>query len=201
MKIDFRNILILALAACCVILFFRSCGNEAPTVEVKETRTQTIDIKKTIDEAINNALAKQQPEKVPYIIYRDKVVKVTDGTNLNSSDLSNVQELNVYKDTTRLKNATVYSEIVSDGTVYSNGITAEVNETVITNTITKETTVMGSGLFVTGGVGVGTGLNLDNIELGLDYIYKNDVGLGFYGEYNIQTKTPSAGVRLSKKIF
>lgn len=199
--VSYGNIIIVALALVIAYLLFKDCSGSSGPAQTKTTSTTTIEYQKIIDSAINTALSRQKPEKVPYVIYQDRIYLPKDTVGLNLGATANVRDLNVYKDTTKLKNATVYSEITSDGVVYGNKITAEVEKEIVTNTITNETTVFGSGVFLSGGAGVSTDLGLDNISLGLEYIHKNDIGVGINGQYNFQTKQPVVGVKVSKKIF
>jgi len=212
-NITFERVMMVVLAAIVIYLLFKECGDGSgpgtgASVEKETTTTQTIDIVKTIDQAVNNALANQKPERTPYIIIRDEktgketVIEVKDTSKLNAGDLSNVKELNTYKDTTRLKNATIYSRIVSDGKVYLNDVTAIVDEKTITNTTTEKTTIHGSGLFVKGGAFFSKDvINNSQVMLGLEYIRKNDVGFGAGVLYHVPTKEAYIGFTLSKKLF
>jgi len=206
MKISLERVIIIALLVAFAAWYLRGCngdgGNGPANVEKETTVTETVDIKKTIDEAVNNALGRQTPETRPYIIYPDnRVVEVKNIADVNKDDLSKVKDLQVYRDTTDLKNAKVFTEIVADGKVYSNKVTAEVEEKTITKTITEKTTVNGSGLFVSGGAYVNPDMKLNTIEAGLNYIYKNDVGAGASVIYDTGTKQPYYGFKIFKKIF
>lgn len=189
------------LVAAIIFLIFWKGGN--PFEEVKETRTETetVDIKTTIDEAINDALQKQKPETKPFIVYQDRVVRVGKDQNLTQEQQDNVKQLNVYKDTTQLKNARIYSEIATDGIVYSNKVTAEVDEKTVTKTIEVEKVRYASGIFVTGAGYVNPQLQVQGVQLGLDFIVKNDYGIGVFADYNLVTEDIGIGLRFSKKIF
>lgn len=201
MKITLERALILGLGLLVAYLFLKDCGN-AKRVEKETTVTETIDIKKTIDEAVNNALARQSPDMRPYIIYPDnRVVEVSNMADVNKDDLSLVKSLQVYRDTTVLDNATVYAEIAADGKVYSNKITAKVDQKTITKTIIEKETIHGSGVFVSGGAYVGPDMRLNTVEAGINYIYKNDVGIGGAVIYDTGTKQPYYGIQIFKKIF
>ena len=199
--VSYSNIINVALAVIIAFLLWKGCSGDSGPALTTTTSTSKVEYQKIIDSAINTALSKQKPEKVPYIVYRDRIYSVKDTAGLNLGATANVRNLNVYKDTTKLKNATVYSEITSDGVVYGNKVTAEVEKEIITNTITKETKVFASGVFISGGAGVNNSLGLDNVNLGLDYIHKNEVGTGVNVQYNFITKQPIYGVKVSKKIF
>lgn len=168
---------------------------------VTEKETTTIDIEKVIEKAINNKLQLQQPIQQPTIIYRDKVVPVYKNTPIPKGDEDLVKDLNKYLDTTYLENAKIYSEILSDGTVYQNKITAEIEVKTITKTIEKKTVKYGSGLFVSPGINLNPAKGIESIETSLNYIYKGDFGIGVGVQYNILTKDVSYGIRLHKKIF
>lgn len=205
MTISQDRLFTILLAAVIVYLLYKDCSGDPganSSVEKETTVTETVDIKKTIDEAVNNALARQTPETRPYIIYPDnRVVPVLNINDVSKEDLDKVKNLNTYKDTTKLKNATVYSEIVADGKVYSNKITAEVEEKTITKTVTEKTTIHGSGLFVKGGGYFSPELGNTQVLFGLEYIRKNDMGFGAGVLYDVATKEPYYGVTVSKKIF
>jgi len=207
--INWKNLLITGLIAFIIfiLLFPKSCGKDTDTVKITTTTdtVKKIDIKKVIDSAVNNALSKYKPEKQTFYFYKDRIIEPKDTIGLNLGSNPELLTLNTYKDTTKLKNAVIYSEIVSDGKVYANKVKAEVEEktitNTITNTITKETNTKASGLFLSGGAGVGSGLGLDNVNAGLNYIYKNDIGIGIEGQYNFNVKQPVIGVKVFKRIF
>jgi len=201
MKITLERVLLIVLALVIAYLLLRDCKGQQ-SVEKETSTTETVDIKKTIDEAVNNALAKQPAQTRPYIIYPDNHVEEVKNINdVKESDLSNVKELQVYRDTTLLDNATVYTEIAADGKVYLHKVKAEVNEKTVTKTITEKTTVNGSGFYVTGGAYLNDGMKLNTVSAGIDYIYKNDVGIGAGVIYDTSKKEVYYGVKISKKIF
>lgn len=214
MKLDFKNVTIGVMAVViAILLLFRGCGNneKAPATQ-KETTTTTIDYKTKYDSAVS-VLMHQKPEKVPFYVYRDRITPASpetypgdgldwmvDGEAQDGEEFG-FQFLNVYKDTLNLDNATVFSEITSDGKIYENKAVVETKEKTITTTKFKETIVNGSGLFLSGGAGVNTGLGVDNVNVGLDYIWDNNFGVGIQAQHNFTTEKPSFGVRVMKKIF
>ena len=208
-SISFKNIALIAMGAVIIflLLFPKSCGKQQSETRITTTTdtVQKIDVKKVIDSAVNYALSKYKPEKQTFYFYKDRIIEPKDTTGLNLGANAEALSLNTYKDTTNLKNAVIYSEIISDGKVYGHKVKAEVEEKTITNTITnnitKETVIKASGLFISGGTGVSSGLGLDNINAGLNYIYKNDIGIGVEGQYNFNLKQPIIGVKVFKRIF
>lgn len=201
--LTFQNILMAAMAAVIIWLLVRDLSG-AKDVAVKETTKteQKIDVREIVDSAINMALQNQKPKRVPYLVYQDRLVPVQNVNDLNKDDLSHLKEVNVYKDTTKLENAEIYSEIYAEGKVFGKKLTAKTFEKTITNTITheKETIVNGSGFFLSGGGGT-DGTQFNNVNVGLDYIRKNDVGVGYSFQYDLVTGQRIHNIRVLKKIF
>ncbi|WP_440881391.1 hypothetical protein [Tenacibaculum sp. C7A-26P2] len=196
-SIDIKDILIIALLLFGIYKFFLKPEREVVT----EKETTTIDIKKEIEEAINNRLQLQQPTQQPTIIYQDRVVPVYKDTPIPKGDEDLVKNLNKYRDTTQLENAKIYSEILSDGTVYQNKVTAEVDVKTITNTIEKKVVKYGSGFYLSPGVNLNPINGIQSIETSINYINKGDFGFGLGVQYDLLTKDVSYGVKIHKKIF
>lgn len=179
----------------------RGCSSDNGDAETKITY-------KTIKDTDTVTIMRQKPVKVPYYIYKDKIVRATDtiyrdkaGEGIDwieGSDDGNpfaFEMLNEYKDTLKLKNATVYSTMLSDGKIYEHSATVETKEK------TKTETVKASGMFLSGSAAANSDLRIDNVGIGLDYIYKNDFGFGGFVQYNTVTEKPAAGITVKKKIF
>jgi hypothetical protein len=214
MKLDFKTILI-AVLVLIIILIPKKCGSGNDT-GVKQTTETTISYQTVID-SLNNLLMNQKPEKVPYYVFKDRIVPAkSDGKGgfvpvteegidwIAGEDEGNefdFQFLNVYKDSTKLSFGTVYNEITTDGKVFSNKVTAKFDQKITTTTKTTETTRNASGFFLSGGAGANTDLRIDNVNVGLDYISKNDFGVGVNTQYNLITNEPVFGVRVLKKVF
>lgn len=200
MTLDRKTIAIIVMGIIIIILITNKCQGEK-TPSVKETVKTVISYITVIDSA-KTSLIGQKPEKVPFIVYKDRIVKDTTGHYfIKPNEEAELMTLNVYKDTLKLDNAEVFSEITTDGKVYDHKVKAKTTEKTITITNTKEMVINGSGLFMSGGGGINNGMGLDNINLGLDYIHKNDVGIGANVQYNFTTKEPVFGFRILKKIF
>ncbi len=195
-SIDIKSIALILL------LLYIGCNQfispERVEKEVKET--ETVDIKEVVEKAINNRLHLQEPSQQPVIVYRDRVVPVNSSTIVPKEDLDKLKNLNKYQDTTKLKNATIYSEILTDGKIYSNKITANVPVKTITKTKETKITKYASGLYLSPGVNVSP-LGIKNAELGLNYIYKADFGVGAAIQYNFNDNTMNYGIKIHKKIF
>lgn len=164
------------------------------------TQTETVDIKKVVEEAINNRLQLQTPTQQPTIIYQDRIVPVNNVSEVPKEDVSKLKNLNKYKDTTKLENATIYSEILSDGTVYSNKVIAEVDVKTVTKTKETVITRKESGLFIGPSVQFNQ-LGFKQVGAQLDYIRKNDVGAGIGAFIDTQTGNVNYQLTLRKKIF
>jgi hypothetical protein len=168
---------------------------------VTETKTTTIDIKKEIEEAVNNRMQLQQPTQQPTIIYQDRVVPVYRDTPIPKGDEDKVKNLNKYTDTTKLDNAKIYSEILTDGTIYQNKVTAEVDVKTITNTIEKKIVKYGSGIYVMPEVRVNQVNFIESAGASIMYIHKGDIGFGVGADYNFQTQQMNYSGKVLIKLF
>ena len=196
-SIDVKDIALIALILFGAYQFLLKPEREVVT----EKETTTIDIKKVVEEAINNKLQLQQPIQQPTIIYKDRVVPVYKDTPIPKGDDDLVKNLNKYQDTTHLDNAKIYSEMLSDGTVYQNKVTAEVDVKTITNTIEKKIVKYGSGFYLSPGVNLSPIRGIESVEASINYINKGDFGFGVGAQYNLITKDISYGIKVHKKIF
>lgn len=173
---------------------------DAPKEGTVTTVKETVDIEHLVTEAVNNAIANQKPTQ-QYFTFR------TD-PNTGKQTVVNVQpgtegaiKANVYKDTTKVNGGVIYSEIAAEGRVLQNKVRAEIEQKTITKTITNETVVHKSGLFLTGGAYLGDSSNLAKVQGGLQYTYKNDIGIGANLIYDTKSRQNYFGITVSKKIF
>tara|TARA_R110002111_G_scaffold99321_2_gene153632 strand:+ start:64 stop:693 length:630 start_codon:yes stop_codon:yes gene_type:complete len=200
--LDLKTIIIIALLLFGAYHFLLNPTAEKTTIK----ETQTIDIEHIIETAINTALANQKPETQTVIIRENGTVQsVKDISEVPPEDIDKVAQLNKYKDTTSIDNAKfkgkIFSEILSDGTVYSNKITTDFEAKTITNTIETETVIYGSGLFISPGINYNTLNGIESVEASLNYINKMDFGVGVGAQYNLQSNTMSYGIKVHKKLF
>ena len=195
-NLDLKTIVIIAL------LIFIGYHRFLKPVEVTKevTQTESVDIKKVVEEAINNRLQLQTPQLQPTIIYQDRIVPINNISEVPKADLKKLKNLNKYKDTTKLENATIYSEILSDGTVYSNKVVAEIDVKTITKTKETVITRKESGMFIGPSVQFNQ-FGINQFGLQLDYIRKNDVGAGVGAFLDNQTGQLNWRLTLRKKIF
>ncbi|WP_044398801.1 hypothetical protein [Lacinutrix sp. Hel_I_90] len=170
-------------------------------IETVVKETKTVDIKKEIKEAINNHLQLQKPEVQRTIIYQDRVLPITKETIVEPEDHDKIKNLNKYKDTTQLENGKIYSEILSDGTVYSNKIIAEMDVKTITKTKETKITKYGSGLFFSPSIQVNPVSGIQSFGASINYIYKGDFGIGAGAFLNTQAQSLNYSITLHKKIF
>ena len=194
-NVDIKDIAILILA---LFLFYKFILNPERVVETTKETTK-IDVKKEIEEAINNKLQLQQPTQQPTIIYKDRVVPIYKDTPIKNTDV--VKNLNKYKDTVRLKNATIYSEILSDGKVYQNKVTAEVDVKTITNTIEKKIVKYGSGFYLSPEINLNPINGIQSVGASINYIHKGDIGFGVGAQYDFVTNNVNYGVKIHIKIL
>lgn len=177
MKINITNILLTVLIVIILIGQLKGCSSSNVVENVVKETTEVITIKK-IDSMINDKLSLITPEKkIVYITPKGKVKK----SNPKKEDVK--KELNEYKDTTNLKNGTVYSKILSDGKVYSNEIKLISNDSIIYKTRETTKTIVQSKVY--GTVGVEHDLNnVSSISIGGIYTYKNKWLIGVEGGYD-----------------
>ena len=191
-----KDLIIVAAGAFIVYLLFFQQKGERSTVT--ETQSETVDNVRESATGFNLQL----PELQPAIIYRDRIVEVEGRQDVAPIDLDKLKVLNRYKDTARLENATVYSEILTDGTVYSNKITADIQVKTITKTIEKETVRFSSALYISPEINFMLGVNfLQSAGASLNYINKTDFGVGLGINYNFNSQSMVYGLRLHKKLF
>ena len=191
-----KDLIIVAAGAFIVYLLFFQQKGERSTVT--ETQSETVDNVRESATGFNLQL----PELQPAIIYRDRIVEVEGRQDVAPIDLDKLKVLNRYKDTARLANATVYSEILTDGTVYSNKITADIQVKTITKTIEKETVRFSSALYISPEINFMPGVNfLQSAGASLNYINKTDFGVGLGINYNFNSQSMVYGLRLHKKLF
>jgi len=194
--ISTKDLIIAACGAFIIYLLFFQQKGERSTV--KETQTESI---KTVRESATN-FDLHLPELQPAVIYRDRIVEVESRKDVAPIDLDKLKVLNRYKDTARLENATVYSEILTDGKIYKNTITADIQVKTITKTIEKETVRFPSALYVSPEVNFSPGLDfLQSAGASLNYINKTDFGVGIGINYNFNSQSMVYGLRLHKKLF
>lgn len=196
-NINIKDILIIALLLFGIYHFLLKQEREVIT----EKETTTVDIKKEIEEAINNQLQLQQPTQQPTIIYKDRVVPIYKNTEVKKEDLNKVKNLNKYQDTTQLENAKIYSEILSDGTVYSNKVTAEIDVKTITKTFEKKIVKYGSGIYISPSTYINPKTFDYNFGISLDYINKGDFGAGIGIQYSTSDNGIYYGINIKKKLF
>ena len=191
-----KDLIIVAAGAFIVYLLFFQQKGERSTVT--ESQTETVANVRESATAFNLQL----PELQPVIIYKDRIVEVEGRKDVAPIDLDKLKVLNRYKDTARLENATVYSEILTDGTIYSNKITADIQVKTITKTIEKETVRYPSALYISPEVNFMPGVNfLQSAGASLNYINKTDFGVGLGINYNFNSQSIVYGLRLHKKLF
>lgn len=127
----------------CISDFF--IGNNQTS---KTTTSTTIETVKALDSAINNNVATKKPTKVPVAInLQTKQVRKIKNTDTIAKNEEKLQ-LNEIKDTLKLKNATIFSTILTNGIIYSHKAVAETTNTIVTKTTTTKKSVPTSVTFV-----------------------------------------------------
>ena len=191
-KITVEWIIIAVLA---VLLLLKSCGSgsgqDCPPAKI-ETTTEEKTIT-TVDSAANSGIKNREPEKIPVIETSTEVKRVKKG-DLNEQDRNKVKLVNRYLDTTRLRGAVIFSEILSEGRVLEHNQKVEIDhkETIITRT---ETFVeQAGGFFISPGLDYSPLGGLEAVETSLTFIKGNFGGsLGPYYNFRRIPQGPVAG--------
>lgn len=196
-RLDIKDILLIGALLFGIYHFLLKPEREVIT----EKEKTTVDIKKEIEAAINSQLQLQQPVQQPTIIYKDRVVPIYKNTPIAETDKNKIKNLNKYSDTTYLEHAKIHSEILSDGIVYSNKITAEVDVKTITKIKEKKIVKYGSGFYFSPSVYMNPNTLDYNFGIALEYLNKGDFGAGVGVQYNTNDGGIYYGISLKKKIF
>jgi len=165
------------------MLFLKSCEKEKDCVPAKiETITEEVTL--TVrDSAKNTEIKNRVPEKVSVIETPHKIKKVKNVSKLPVQDRKNVKVVNRYVDTTRLDQATIYTDILSEGRLLQKSIVADVNHTITTITTTETIIKQPMGLFISPGIDYSPLSGIDGIDTSIMFI-KGDWGASIGGFYN-----------------
>lgn len=186
------------IAILLVLLMLDGCENKQPSNPVIETSV-TEEIRTEKDSSTNTGIKNLKPEKVNIIERQDKVDLVSVPEDLQPSEKEKVKTVNRYRDTTKLKNAIIYSEILSEGRVLEYNLQTSIDH--LERTIeTKERTIkQPGGLFLSPAVSYSPLFGLESVEANFNYI-KGNWGAGLGGYIDFRT---GPGIKLSihKKLF
>lgn len=189
-KLPVRETIIVILL---IILFFSfdGCSRIANFLEsetVVETKTTTkIDTsttKKTfIDIKPMPDYFKPTPVKVE--IKDGKVNEVPDSTPIDSSETSQVKEVNKYTTVSELENGTITGTFLVEGKLLSTEFKLDTEEKVITKETETIKTVVRSGLFGEGQTTFGFDGRVKDIAAGVSYYHKGNISIGSLLQYDV----------------
>ena len=198
-NIKLEHIIILALF---VLLFMNNLTLKKRSSTIEKVVYDTTYIKK-IDSL--SKLFKSYKDMKPQIVYvkikDDQLERITKQEAIieNTQEMApNVIELKEYKDTLSNKEITIFSSVLTNGKIYQSDIKYELKYPVIEKTLTPKRKNK-SGLFLYSGIG-GNKTQLDNLEIGLQYIHQNKWFVG-YGINTLSSNSPTHQVKFGIKIF
>lgn len=180
LKIDLKTILISGLI---IYLFFSGFFDKYKTKTTIKTVTKT-ELIKNLDSLLNNRLATYPAKKVNVAINPNNEVRTLHKNKPPLQQNEKLLKLNEVKDTLHLKNATIFSTMLTDGKIYSHHAIAETNDKIVTTTTETKTTIPESATFIN----IEPILNLKGKlyggEISIDRTYKNKIRLGLGAGYN-----------------
>lgn len=187
------------IAALVIFLLLERCGKENYTVSEKTTVEEEIITAR--DSVKDTQIKDRVPEKIQVIERPGKVEKVTDPSKLSPEDLSEVKQVNRYRDTTYFPGSMVISDIISEGRILEKNLVLEVEH--VQTTITTEKTALKeiSGFFFSPAISYAPGLGVENIEANITYINKGDFGVSAGAYYNTITNHSGFKLTIHKKIW
>ncbi len=174
------------------------CENSQPSKPVIE-KTVTEEIRTEKDSSSNAEIKNREPEKVTIIERQDKVDLIPNPETLPASEQEKVKTVNRYRDTTKFKNATIYSEILSEGRVLEFNLQTSIDYLERTIETTEKTTKQAGGLFLSPAVSYSPLFGVESVEANFNYI-KGNWGAGIGGYMNFRTG-PGIKLTIHKKLF
>jgi len=186
------------IAILLVIIMVDGCEHSQPSKPVIEkTTTEKIITKK--DSSSNAEIKNREPEKVNVIEGKDKIEVIQDPGKLTASEKEKVKPVNRYRDTLKLKDATIFSEILSEGRVLEFNLQTSIDHLERTIETKEKTTKQAGGLFLSPAVAYSPIFGVESIEANLNYI-KGNWGAGIGGYLNFRTG-PGIKLTIHKKLF
>ena len=182
-KITIEHFLIVALA---IALLFKSCtGNDCTPVASTVATTVEETTVTTIDSSTNTGIKDQAPEKINVIETPEKIERVENVADLPEADKKKVKQVSRYLDTTKLKGAIIFSEILSEGRILETNFTAAIDHKETTITTEKTFIKQPGGLFLSPGLDYSPVFGVEAAETSLTYI-KGNWGASLGGYYNFR---------------
>ncbi|MDT0689381.1 hypothetical protein RM549_06260 [Salegentibacter sp. F188] len=167
-----------------VLLLLDGCQGEKKPDTVIETKI-TEKIITEVDSSSNSAIKDRKPEKVSVIENRDHVEVVPEPEKLSPEEKEKVKPAFRYQDTTHFDNATIYSDILSEGRILKLDLKTSIDHLERTIETTKQTTRQAGGFFVSPAISYTPMFGIEDISGGLTYI-KGNFGATVSGYYNFR---------------
>jgi hypothetical protein len=174
------------------------CDNSQSSKPVIETTIKEEIITKK-DSSSNAEIKNREPEKVNVIERKDKIERIAEPETLPASEQKKVKTVNRYRDTLKLKDATIFSEILSEGRVLEFNLQTSIDHLERTIETKEKTTKQAGGLFLSPAVAYSPIFGVESIEANLNYI-KGNWGAGIGGYLNFRTG-PGIKLTIHKKLF
>lgn len=163
------------IAVLVAILLLDSCGNKmdcTPVATVVETTIEENTITE-IDSSTNAGVKDQAPEKLNVIESPEKIERVENVADLPESEKKKVKQVNRYLDTTKLKGAVLFSEILSEGRILETNFTTAIDHRETTITTEKTIVKQPGGFFISPGLDYSPVYGFEAVETTLTYIKGN----------------------------
>ena len=199
LKLKFRieHFIILVLA---VLLMLDGCRHEKPKTTVETTVEDRIIVEK--DSSSNCEIKNQVPEKIKILETEDSIQQVVDSEfdSLSPEEQSRVKAVNHYRDTTRFKNAIIYSDIFSEGRILKYDLHTSIDHLERTIREKKETTREAGGLFLSPSLEYFPAYGLSSAGAGLSFI-KGNFGLTAAAFYDFRIQQIGFRITFHKRIL
>ncbi|MFV8280566.1 hypothetical protein ACNKXS_03425 [Christiangramia marina] len=197
-KFRFEHFIILVLAT---LLLLENCrGNDQDC----DDKTTTVKVSEEIltekDSVTNNNIKNREPENVQVIETPEKVTIVADPEKLDPAEQILLKKVSRYQDTTRLKDAIIYSDILSEGRILKMDLKTSIDHLKTTIETTTNTTTQAGGLFVSPSADYVPGLGFTSAGAGINYI-KGDLGFGIGSFWGFGTNQIGFRFTIHKKLF
>lgn len=190
-KITIEHAVIVVLV---VLLLLKGCGNDCTTVAATVATTVEEKTVTTIDSATNSGVKDQVPEKLNVIETPEKIERVGKVADLPEPERKKVKQVNRYLDTTKLKGAVIFSEILSEGRILETNFTAAIDHLETTITTEKTFVKQSGGLFLSPGFDYSPWGGIEAVETSLTYIKGNyGASVGPYYNFRRIQNTPNPG--------
>lgn len=193
-KFRFEHFIILVLS---LILLFQQCEGEKDCLTDSVKITERTIIKK---DSFSNSEIKNRKAVTVSVLETPKLVEIVPAPEkLPKAQRDLLKTAYRYRDTIRLDQATITTDILSEGRILKLDLKTSIDHLERTIEKTKKSASTG-GLFLSPGVSYAPNVGIEAIETNLTFI-KNQFGISIGGYYNIRTNTPGIQIIFHKKIL